>query len=80
MATPSLESTAPIQKGVAVTPADATRFAACRCLNVTTAGAATLVWPDGTTSAWYLTAGYNPVTVVGVYSTGLTAATIVAGY
>lgn len=73
-----IKDNSPATKGVAVL-ADVA-FDCCRALNVTTAGAATVTWADGGTSAIYLTQGYNPIAVTLVASAGLGAATIVALY
>jgi len=57
-----------------------TPFSPCRCLNVTTAGAATVTFADGTTASIYLIQGYNPISVTNVSAAGLAAAGIVALY
>lgn len=77
-AKPPLYSPASAVRGSAVT-ADAA-FELCRALNVTTAGAATVTWNDGSTSTVYLIQGYNPICVKLVASSGLAASGIVALY
>lgn len=70
--------TRPAVGGVAVSAG--TPFTACRALNVTTEGAATVTFADGTSATVLLTKGYNPISITNVASAGLTAAGIVALY
>lgn len=80
MAKPPLYSNVPAVGIVAVTPG--TPFQVCRALLVGTAGAATVTCADGSTVATLipLQAGYNPISVMNVSATGLTAANIWALY
>lgn len=75
--------TSPASRIVAVTAHDTNELAngCCRALLVGTAGAATVVDHSGTTATLIpLQAGYNPIAVKIVKSTGLTAANIWALY
>lgn len=73
----------PASKIVAVTAHDTNELSggACRALLVGTAGAATVVDAEGNTATLIpLQAGYNPIRVKVVKSTGLTASNIWALY
>ena len=75
--------TSPGSKIVAVSANDSTDLpdGTCRALLVGTAGAATVIDAEGNTSLLIpLQAGYNPIRVSRVKSTGLTAANIWAIY
>ncbi len=77
MAAESLSSSGPVKDIVAVTASDTTVFAATRGLLVGTAGAATVKTVEGSTATTIpLQAGFNPISVTQVFSTGLTAANI----
>lgn len=70
--------------GVKVTASDSADFPACNGLNVGTAGNARIIFADGRdtggTDLYPLQAGYNPISVKRIYSTGITAANIWALY
>lgn len=70
--------------GEFITASDSANFRACKGLLVGTAGAARVVWADGQDSGGSnlvpLQAGYNPISVTRIYSTGLVASNIWALY
>ena len=83
MATPSLSENGPAQVIAAVTPSDTINLprGACRALICGVGGAATIVDSQGNIATLYpLQQGYNPVSAIRVYSTGLVAANIWALY
>ncbi len=67
-----------------VTASDSVDFRACKGLLIGTGGAARVVWADGQDSGGSnlvpLQAGYNPISVKRIYSTGLVASNIWALY
>ncbi len=73
--------TAPIIKGVAVTPNDSTTFAQCRGLFVGGTGNIVTINEDSTNTTYInVPVGIFPVSVIGVKSTSTTATSIVALY
>lgn len=80
---PVYKGSIPARTVVPVTASDTVNLldGPCRALLVGTAGVATVIDSDGNTvSLLALQAGYNPVSVRRVFSTGLTAANIWALY